>query len=80
MGRRLRDFGWTGDLLNGRLVSLTDSRTTWKLIYKISERTCQIHYPLPFGLVAVFICEQVAGNNLGWKAVMKVKTESVIPC
>lgn len=69
----------TGDILHGRQISCTDSQTTWKLICKISEKTCQIHYPLLFESVTVFICEQVSlDKDVGQKAVVKVGTECVL--
>lgn len=79
MGRRRREFEWIGRLLDGREVSFTDSKTTWELTYKISEKTCQIRYPLPFESVTVFVCEQVSGDHIGQKAIMKVRTEYVMP-
>ena len=78
MGKRERSYQWIGSLLNGRRISFTDSKTSWKLIYKISEKTCQTDYPLPFESVTVFICEQLSGDDVGQRAVMKVRTECVV--
>jgi hypothetical protein len=77
MGRSHPEFRWIGNILNGRTISFTDTKTAWKLTYKISEKTCQIHYPRPFESVAVFVCEQVSGDDVGQKAIMKIRTECV---
>ena len=70
-------FEWTGDCLNGREIYFEDSKATWKLISKVSEKTCQIDYSPPYESVTVFACEQVGGDNVGRKAIMKVRTEYV---
>jgi hypothetical protein len=75
MGKEDRDFQWTADFLDGKEFSFEDSGT-WRLIHKISEKTCQRCYPRPFESVTVFICEKVSGRaNIRQKAIMKVRTE-----
>ena len=67
MGKRGSECQWIGDILNGRSISFTDSKTEWELEYKISEKTYQIRYPLPFEPVAVFIYKQTLSDDIGKK-------------
>jgi hypothetical protein len=75
MGRRGEDFQWIGGLLDGLEITFAESKTTWKLTRRISEKTCQIRYPLPFESVTVFACKQVSGSDVGRTAIMKIRTE-----
>jgi hypothetical protein len=78
MGKRDRDFQWTGDYFVGKKVSFAFANPgTWQLIHKISEKTCQIYHLDPFELVTVYVCEKVSGEGVGQRAIMKLRTEYV---
>jgi hypothetical protein len=74
MGNSSDDFPWISDYFNHKEISFADSGT-WRLIHKISEKTCQLDYPPPFESITVFICKKACGDGVGQKAVMKIRTE-----
>lgn len=77
MGKRESEFQWIGDYLDSKKITLKDSGT-WKLIDKISEKTCQQWHTYPFESVTVYVCEKVSSeSDAGERAIMKIRTECV---
>lgn len=79
MGKRNKEFHWIANYLHGKEITFADSGR-WRLIHKISEKTCQQYYSYPFEAVTVFICEKLSGEDMGQRAIMKIRTEYVDIC
>jgi hypothetical protein len=49
---------------------------TWRLLHKISEKTCRDDYhPPQYEAVTVYACERVDGEDAGHQAIMKIRAE-----
>jgi len=49
----------------------------WRLIHRISDKICQENHAYPYEAVTVYICEKVAVEDAGQRAIVKVRVEYV---